>query len=83
MTVERAPFDFEPDETPQEFPAEASVPVPLPRDADGKIVRADWPPPDPDFELASEAERTDEVASPDEARGILGLPVAAQASAAQ
>ncbi len=79
MTVERAPFDFEPDETPQEFPAEASVPVPLPRDADGKIVRADWPPPDPDFELPSEAERADEVASTDEASSYDELDANAQA----
>jgi len=62
MTVERAPFDFEPDETPQEFPAAASVPVPLPRDESGKVVRVDWsdgpPPPAPDanFEPPSDAD---------------------------
>lgn len=61
LMVERAPFDFEPDEAPQEFPAEGSVPVPLPRDADGKIIRVDWsdgpkpPPPDPNREVQPSA----------------------------
>ena len=50
-------WDFDGDEgPPQEFAAEAAAPAPLPRDADGKIVRADWsggpppPTPDPDYE---------------------------------
>jgi hypothetical protein len=50
-------WDFDGDEpAPQEFPAESTALAPLPRDADGKIVRLDWsdgpkpPPPDADFE---------------------------------
>jgi len=60
-------WDFDGDEpAPQEFPAEATALAPLPRDADGKIVRADWsdgpkpPPPDPDLPLSEQSAFTPE-----------------------
>ncbi len=71
MMGEHDDWDFDGDEgPPQEFPAEATALAPLPRDADGKIVRLDWsdgpkpPPPDANFEPPSDAEQNGETESP-------------------
>lgn len=71
-------WDFDGDEgPPQEFAAEASVPAPLPRDANGKIVRADWSggPPDEQGELALSEQAAFTLAEKAEMRGEAGTDV--------